>query len=77
MQAEVAGFDAIVAGQDDGAIDHVAQLADVARPVVGEEFLAGFRGELQIGAAVLAAEVIEEIVHQHFDIAAAVAQRRA
>ena len=64
------------AGQHDGAIDHVAKLADVAGPVVGEQFLAGFVGEFQTRPAVLAAEMIEEEIDQQRNIAATFAQRR-
>ena len=46
--------------QHDGAIEHVAQFADVAGPAVGDQFFASGIGEAEVGAAVLQAKVIEE-----------------
>ena len=50
-EGEVLWADGVgVAGQDDGPLDHVAQLAHVARPVVGDQAADGVVGDPLVDA---------------------------
>ena len=74
---EMFGFDALGLGvQDEDALDDVAELADVAGPVVLLERGEGGVGDLDVGAAVLLAELGEELAGEERDVFLAVAQGR-
>ncbi len=62
--------------EDEDALDEVAQLADVAGPVVLAEGGEGVFGHLDVGAAVLRAELLEEFLDEERDVFLAVAQGR-
>ena len=71
------GFDALGLGvEDEDALDDVAELADVAGPVVGLELVDGGVGDFDAGAAVLLAELGEEFAREERDVLFAVAQGR-
>src|SRR6185312_5327627 len=61
---------------DDGAVDHIAELTDVAGPGVAQELFAGVGREGQAGPTMLALEVVGEVQHEKLDVGAAVAERR-
>jgi hypothetical protein len=63
-------------GEGRGALQRVAQLADVAGPVVGVEARARFRREVERGAVEALAEEREEVFDEGGDVVAAVAERR-
>ncbi len=74
---EMLGFDALGFGvEDQDALDDVAQLADVAGPVVLLERGEGGVGDFDVGAAVLLAELGEEFAGEERDVFLAIAQRR-
>ena len=58
------------------ALDHVLELAHVARPVVVHQQVERFRRELEFGTRVLLAVLLEEVLHQQRDVVLALAQRR-
>ena len=64
VQAQIGDLDLWIFGQHHGAVDHVAQLAHVAGPVVGQQLFAGRLRQLQARPAMLAAEVIEKKIDQ-------------
>ena len=71
------GFDALGLGvEDEDALDDVAELADVAGPVVGLELVDGGVGDFDAGAAVLLTELGEELAGEERDVLFAVAQGR-
>ena len=67
----------IVPRQGHGALDHVAQLADVARPGVGQQLL-GDAGSESPGTCFFApvGEVLDEVLRQEQDVGPARAERR-
>src|SRR5262249_19486577 len=65
-----------VLGQDDGALDHVAQFADVSRPVVGRELLEALVREHDLRAVEPARREVQEMRRQQPDVLQATAQRR-
>ena len=67
--AAVHGIDA--APIDDGALDHVLQLAHVAGPAVVQHVLHRLAGGLHAGLAVLAAIDVEEMIDEQGNIALA------
>ncbi len=72
---EVLGFDALDFGiEDEDALHDVAELADVAGPVVGLEGGEGGVGDFYVGAAVLLAELGEEFAGEKRDVFFAVAE---
>ncbi len=74
---EVLGFDALDFGiEDEDALHDVAELADVAGPVVGLEGGEGGVGDFYVGAAVLLAELGEEFAGEKRDVFFAVAEGR-
>ena len=68
--------DRIFVGEDDGAIEDVAELAYVARPAVVEQHFAGSVGEAEVWAAMEASEVIEKEIDEQADVVAAIAEWR-
>ena len=62
--------------EDEDAFDEVAELADVARPVVLAQRVERVLSHLNVGASVLCAELLEELLDQRGDVLLAVAQRR-
>jgi len=73
----VAAFDALGFGvEDEDALDEVAELADVARPVVLAKRGEGVVGEVDVLAAVLLAELDEELFYERGDVFLAVAEGR-
>src|SRR5579864_752527 len=67
---------ALAGAEDDGALDHIAQFADVARPGVLDQRFHGFRGNSIDLLPHPRREILHEIADQHGDILAALAQRR-
>src|SRR5205823_1718002 len=64
------------ARHDHRAFDHVLELADVARPVVGARPLDETRRDAVEGAAELARGLGREVLHQARNVVAPLAQRR-
>ena len=65
----------IVLRQQHGALHGIAQLADVARPVVIQVAGQGVAVDAQRGFALLPAEAVDEVTHDGGNILAALAQR--
>ena len=63
-------------GQHHRALDHVLQLADVARPVVLHQQVERRSGQLETGFAVLLAVLREEVLREQRDVVLPLAQRR-
>src|ERR1700752_2600680 len=70
------GRDHVARRHDDQALHHVAQLAHVAGPVVGQEVAERLVGERLGAFAVLGAELCDEVAHVGRDVVLARAQRR-
>src|SRR5262249_46900563 len=68
--------DRLVVGEDDSAIDHVAKLSHIARPMIFAKPAAGSISETQIWSAMQAAEVIEEEIREGIDVVAAITEWR-
>src|SRR5215472_11738774 len=62
--------------EDEDALDDVAELADIAGPVVGLELVDGGVGDFDAGAAVFLPELGEELAREEGDVFFAVAQGR-
>ena len=62
--------------QHDRALDHVLELADVARPVVVHQQVERVRRHLEHSAAVLLAVLLEEVLDEQRNVLAPLAQRR-
>jgi hypothetical protein len=56
-----------------GALDDVLELADVARPVVLEEQVERVGRQLEVRLLVLAAVLVEEVLHEERDVVLALA----
>ena len=77
QHGQMFALDALDLGvEDHDALDQVAQLADVAGPVVLLEGGEGVFVHFYAGTAVLLAELEEELLDQQGDVFLAVAQRR-
>ncbi len=74
LEDQVLGTDRPVGGEDHRAFDDVAQLADVARVVVGEQHLDHLGGQRQLPVAVL--DAAEEVLGDGGNVALVLAQRR-
>src|SRR5215468_2413213 len=72
---QVLGPDHVSRRHDDEPLHHVAQLAHVARPVVGEEVGEGLHGHRLGAAPVLRREEGDEVLHEGGDVLLAPAQR--
>src|SRR6266852_1623679 len=70
---QVVDVDHLAVAKSDGAGDAILELPDVSRPIVVQETLHGRRGDLEICAGRVA---VEEMVHEHGNIGATVAQGR-
>ena len=68
--------DRVVVGEYDGPLDAVAQLADVSRPLVGEERFEGGGGEVVNSPPGLGGKPGEEMAGQRLDVLAPPPQRR-
>ena len=75
-QVQVARVNGVAFGEDHGALDAVLQLADVSRPQVRMQLRHGGVRQHQRLLVQIAAEPIDEVLRQHRDIGAALAQRR-
>jgi hypothetical protein len=73
---EIVGLQIGRVGQDDGAIDRVLQLADVAGPVVGGEQGQGLGAGADHALAFLDIEAADEVLDQGRDVLAPLAQGR-
>src|SRR5262245_7085977 len=73
---QIVGRDHIARRHDHEPLDHVAQLADVAGPVVGQEVAERLARERLRPLAVLGAELRDEVAHVGGDIVLARAQGR-
>src|SRR6266566_2910658 len=62
--------------QHDGALDHVLELAHVARPVVGREPLQGLLLDIADGLPRLLCEAVDQVLDQDRNVVGAFAQRR-
>ena len=62
--------------EDQDAFDQIAQLANVARPMVLLEGGEGVVGHINVGATVLRAKLLEEFLDEKRDVFLAVAQWR-
>ncbi len=74
---QVALAQRVAAREDDGALDHVLELAHVARPGVVHQPLERAARRVQARSAVLRAVQAEEVVDEQRDVLAPRAQRRA
>src|SRR5436190_9978338 len=63
-------------GQDDRALDAVLQLADVARPLIRAQLVDGRGRQHQRLLVQIAAELVDEELREHRDVAVTLAQRR-
>ena len=70
-EGKSAELDQRAGGENDAALDDVAQLADVARPGVAEQGLAHRRGKAGNGLAVLPGEEPQQVLGQGQDVVAA------
>ncbi|EWS52847.1 hypothetical protein X551_04363 [Methylibium sp. T29] len=76
-EEQVHGVDgALVGRQHHAALHQVLELADVARPVVGQHRVDRAAGEAAHAPAVALVELVQEVVHEHRDVLAPLAQRR-
>src|SRR5438128_4930925 len=73
---QVLGGDHVARRHDDEPLDHVAELAHIAGPVVGQEVPERFGREGLRALAVLGAELRDEVAHVGGDIVLAGPQRR-
>src|ERR1017187_1690002 len=76
LQFADGGVESGAGGDDDGALDEVLQLADVAGPVVALERVHGGGGDGGDFAVHAAGILLHEVAHQQRDVFAALAQRR-
>src|SRR6266542_1848363 len=76
LHRQVRQSDALACCEDHAALDGVAQLADVARPGMAAEGLAGLVGEAGERLAGLSREEAQQVVRQWQDVARALAQGR-
>ena len=73
--AKVGQTDFVAFGHHNRTIDDIAQLPNIAGPMVGQQPCIGSFGKLYLGFAVLISEVIVEKVDQHLNIAFPVSKR--
>ena len=73
---QVLGRDHVAGRHDDQPLDHVPELAHVARPVVGQEIAERLAGERLGALAVLGAELRDELAHVRGNVVLAGSQRR-
>ena len=79
-QGRAQGLSHLVRGQgrapaeDKGFLEHVAQLPDIARPVVGGKRRHGFRADPGVGLAHFPGMARQEVAHQKRDVAGPLAQ---
>src|SRR5206468_4864703 len=73
LDGEVLGLDEPSAGHDDGTLDGVLQLADVARPAMAGDGLDGRQGEPQLATLPLPAATEERVGEEHDGLAAVAA----
>src|SRR5262249_34924190 len=66
----------LAAGQHDGALERIHQLADVAGPAIRDERTLGLRREAQTGTVVPGGERPQQVLDQRADVLRAIAQRR-
>jgi hypothetical protein len=76
LEGEVLGADLVAVAQDDGPLDGVLQLADVAGPGVAGQLGAGGVAEAGDLGVVLLDEAAQEVLGEQQGVAAAQAQRR-
>src|SRR5204863_6608532 len=74
--AELLGRDEPAVGKDERALDGVLQFADVARPSMREEHLAGSAAESELTLAGPGSELTHEVLSEQHDVGPALAQRR-
>ena len=74
-QRNVVRGDHVIRAKEDRALDHVPQLADVARPSVADEFPPRLRREGLLPGVEFPVALHEEVVGECGDILAAIAQR--
>ena len=72
---EVVGLDGSGVTQECGAFDDVSQLAHVARPRVGREFLKGLSGDAVKGSSEFSPVFPQEVPGEKGNVLAAFAQR--
>src|SRR3954471_2388648 len=76
LAREMLGLDGAAATEDDGALQRIAQLADVSRPgIVGQQLHRLGRDALQLLAGI-APEAIDEVLHEDGNVLTALLQRR-
>src|SRR5712691_10937967 len=75
-ERQLAARDDLTAGQDDGALDDVLELAHISRPVVfGETLERLFADRRRLGCRAVAV-LREEVLHERWDVLLAVSQWR-
>ena len=75
-EIQVVGVDEVAAGQHDGALDDVLQLADVARPAILLHQVQGLGREAANLAARFGVVLVEEVIGQLDDVLGPLAERR-
>src|SRR5437870_1774907 len=73
---EVLGPDDVAGGHDDQPLHHVAELAHIARPLVGEEVGEGLGGDRLRAPPVFGREERDEVINQRRDIFSSLADSR-
>ena len=76
MLRDEVGTDPAAGGEHDGALDHILELAHVARPVVGHQHVERLGHELESGLAILLAVLLDEVLHEQRDVVFPVPQGR-
>ena len=74
LQADVLGVDDVGLGEGGGALQHVFQLPDVPRPVVGEQLVHSLPGEDLFGHVVFLENFLHQMVNEEADVLLAVPQ---
>ncbi len=70
------GLNRPFAGQNDRTLNHVAQLADVAGPIVGAEAFEHVRGDVGDLGGVLVVQILQQRLGEHRKILLPLTQRR-